>query len=245
MNVAVILAGGSGSRFGGERPKQFFLLNGKSILEYSIEAFENNDRIDEIAVVCNPAYISEVSVMIANNQYKKIAKILSGGNERYLSSLAAINAYSDDSVNLFFHDAVRPMVSQRIICECIDAMELYNAVNVAIPATDTIIRVDCKNNRIVSIPDRSELMYGQSPQGLKRGIIKKAYDIALKDPGFKTTDDCGVVKNYLPDEAIYIVKGEPINLKVTYIEDIFLLETLCQAERVNGKRALSSNYYLK
>lgn len=111
MTVAVILAGGSGTRVGGELPKQFIKVAGKKIIEHTIDAFEQNGNIDEIAVVCNPAFIVMMEQIAADRKWTKLRKILHGGKERYESSLAAINAYSDDDI-LMFHDAVRPLVSQ-------------------------------------------------------------------------------------------------------------------------------------
>lgn len=227
MNVAVILAGGSGNRFGGNRPKQFLKVAGKMIIEHTIDVFENNENIDEIAIVCKEEFIPDVEQMVIDNQFRKVGKILHGGNERYQSSLSAINAYPDD-VNLVFHDAVRPLLNNRIINDCIEALSVYNAVDVAIPSTDTIIQVASSSNTIDSIPDRNQLMNGQTPQCFKRQTIKKAYDLALKDPGFKTTDDCGVVKKYLPHEPVFVVRGEPFNMKVTHVEDLFLLDKLFQ-----------------
>ena len=153
------------------------------------------------------------------NSFNKLKKILLGGKERYHSSLAAINAY-DEEVNFLFHDSVRPLVNERIISDCIRALLTYNAVDVAIPTTDTIIQVD-DNNEIVKIPSRILLRNGQTPQAFKRSVIKAAYEKALLDPLFKTTDDCGVVLKYLPDESIYVVNGEQFNMKLTYKEDIF------------------------
>ncbi len=227
MNIAVILAGGSGTRLGSNLPKQFLKVAGKKVLEHTIEIFEKNTRIDEIALVCKEEFISEVENLVVNNEYKKVKKILYGGRERYHSSLSAINAYSDDNCNLLFHDSVRPLVTDRIIDDCIEALENYDAIDVAIKATDTIIEVD-DNNCIGHIPERSRLRNGQTPQCFKRGIIKKAYDLALADPSFKTTDDCGVVKKYLPDTKIYVVEGEVANMKLTYQEDLFLLDKLFQ-----------------
>lgn len=227
MNVAIILAGGSGNRLGGDRPKQFLKVAGKKIIEHTIDVFENNECIDEIAIVCKEEFIPEVEQMIVDNQYRKIGKVLHGGSERYQSSLSAIEAYPDE-VNLIFHDAVRPLLNNRIINDCIEALSNYNAVDVAIPATDTIIQIESSSNTIDSIPDRNLLMNGQTPQCFKRQTIKKAYDLALKDPGFKTTDDCGVVRKYLPEEPIFVVRGEPFNMKVTHVEDLFLLDKLYQ-----------------
>ena len=114
-NIAIILAGGSGTRLGGEMPKQFIRVAGKQIIEYSIEAFERCERIDEICIVCREDYIAYLEELVQSSGYTKVKKILSGGKERYDSSIAAINAYPDDDTNLLFHDAVRPMVSPRII----------------------------------------------------------------------------------------------------------------------------------
>lgn len=244
MNVAVILAGGSGNRFGGDRPKQFLKVAGKMIIEHTIDVFENNENIDEIAIVCKEEFIPDVEQMVIDNQFRKVAKILHGGRERYHSSLSAIDAYPDD-VNLIFHDAVRPLLNNRIINDCIEALSVYNAVDVAIPATDTIIRIESSSNTIDSIPDRNQLMNGQTPQCFKRQTIKKAYDLALKDPDFKTTDDCGVVKKYLPKEPVFVVRGEPFNMKVTHVEDMFLLDKLFQLKsssvdsKVIGEQARS------
>lgn len=227
MNIAVILAGGSGTRLGGNLPKQFLKVAGKKIIEHTIDVFENNELIDEIAIVTKEDFITDVEQLIVTNQYQKVKKILHGGKERYESSLSAIDSYEDDNYNLIFHDAVRPLVNDRIIDDCIRALETYSAIDVAINATDTIIKVDEKDC-IESIPPRSELRCGQTPQCFKRGVIKDAYSRALKDPMFTTTDDCGVVRRYLPEIPIYVVPGEIFNIKITYTEDLFLLDKLFQ-----------------
>jgi len=226
-NIGIILAGGSGARMGDNTPKQFLKLAGKMVIEHTIDVFESASRIDEICIVCREDYIPEMEQLVVRNQYKKVKKILAGGKERYDSSLAAIRAYTDDATNLIFHDAVRPLVNERIINDCIDALDKYNAIDVAIKTTDTIIQVDT-NDCINFIPNRNELRNGQTPQCFKRGIIRQAYELALKDPNFQTTDDCGVVRKYLPQEPVYVVDGENFNMKLTYIEDLFLLDKLFQ-----------------
>lgn len=227
MNIAVILAGGSGSRLGGSTPKQFLKVAGKSVIEHTIDVFERCTYIDEICIVSKSDYIHLVEQIVVDNEYHKVRKILSGGMERYQSSLAAINAYPNDEVNLLFHDAVRPLVNERIISDCVAALSKYNAVDVAIKTTDTIISVD-SNNCIDSIPNRAVLRNGQTPQCFRLGTIRRAYEIALQDPDFKTTDDCGVVRKYLPEESVYVVDGDVSNMKLTYLEDLFLLDKLFQ-----------------
>lgn len=227
MNVAVILAGGVGNRLDKSHPKQFFKVAGKTVIEHTVTVFERNQEIDEIAIVINPNYQVTIEDIVLANNWKKVRKILKGGAERYDSSLAAVKAYEGcGNINLIFHDAVRPLISDRIINETVAALEKYNAVDVAIPAVDTIISTS--DDFIDAIPDRSKLRRGQTPQGFKLDTIKKAYEYALKDPAFKSTDDCGVVLKYLPHEKIFVVKGEEANMKLTYKEDSYLLDKLFQ-----------------
>ncbi len=225
-NVAVVLAGGSGRRIGGDLPKQFLQVGGRRIIEYSIEAFEKNAGIDEIAVVVNRDFVPLMEEIAAANSWLKLKHILNGGNERSDSSMSAIRAYEDFDCNLIFHDAVRPMVSQRIISDVVSALETYDSIAVAVPATDTIVRVDESGRMISEILQRSLLRCQQTPQAFRYETIAEAYKLALADSNFVATDDCGVVSRYLPNEKIFIVDGEDSNIKVTYPKDLSLLENL-------------------
>ncbi|HBE39655.1 MAG TPA: hypothetical protein DDW27_00305 [Bacteroidales bacterium] len=230
MNIAVILAGGTGQRLDNNLPKQFYILGNKMVIEHSIEIFQNHPDIDEIAVVSNSMYIKDIKEICSKNGYFKVRKMLAGGAERYQSSLTAINAYNDPDANILIHDAVRPLVNTRIISDCIEKLKHYNAVNVGVTPSDTVLQVS-DSDIITGMPFRNTLRNGQSPQGFKLGIIKKAYEMALKDPDFKTTDDCSVVFNYLPGEQIYVVKGESYNMKLTFREDLYSLEKWLKSER--------------
>lgn len=228
-NVAVILAGGIGSRLNAGMPKQFLKVAGLSVIEHTINAFENHPDIDEIAIVANNSYHQKLSTYVIKNGFRKVKKILNGGNERHHSSLSAINAYSEDieECNLIFHDAVRPLISPLIISNVVKALDIYDAVDVAIPSADTIIQVT-SDNTISQIPPRKELRRGQTPQAFRLSTIKKAYEKALADPDFVTTDDCGVVVKYLPEVKVAVVAGEESNMKLTYPEDFYLIEKLFQ-----------------
>lgn len=231
-NIAIILAGGTGQRLGDTIPKQFLKVAGKKVIEHTLDVFQNHPQIDEIAVVSNPNFVNEIENIAIKNNYTKLKKILQGGKERYHSSLSAINAYDGDKeINLIFHDAVRPLVNDRIISDCIAALDKYKAVDVAIKTTDTIIKVN-EDEYITGIPARDYLRNGQTPQAFKLSTIKQAYKLALCDPGFKTTDDCGVVYKYMPNELVYVVKGEQFNMKLTYKEDLFLLDKLFQLKSI-------------
>ena len=223
-NIAIILAGGSGHRMGGDLPKQFLPLGGKTVLELAVDAFEKNTRIHETAIVCAPEWKEKVQEMANKNHWRKLKNILPGGKERYHSSLSAIKAYQNSGANLIFHDAARPLVSQRIIDDVCAALQQHQAVDVALHCTDTILKV--KDGFIESVPDRNRLMRSQTPQAFRVEVIAQAYGNALKDPHFTTTDDCGVVLRYLPETPIYIVQGEERNLKLTTPQDLPMIRTL-------------------
>ncbi len=227
-NVAAVLAGGVGSRFGSALPKQFVEVAGKTIIEHSVTAFEENTSIDEIVVVMHKDYIDHFEKIRKENDWKKLVKVLDGGNERYMSSLAAIQAYEGQNVNLIFHDAVRPLVSDDVITEVVKTLEQHEALGVAVPATDTIIQVEKETMTIVNVPDRSVLFNIQTPQAFHWETIAAAYEKAMQDPDFKATDDCGVVKKYLPEVPIHVVIGSSQNIKLTYPEDLHLADKLLQ-----------------
>lgn len=235
-NVAVILAGGVGKRFGGSEPKQFLKFAGKTVVEHCIDAFEVHRSIDEIVVVVHPHFISRMEGFKSQNNWKKVTKFLLGGETRADSSLVAIRAFQGlKNINLVFHDAVRPLVSQRIITDVCEALCHYKAVDVVVPAVDTLVSVVNDGQFIHNIPNRNDLRRGQTPQAFYLEVIQKAYEIALKDPMFVTTDDCGVVVKYLPSEPVYLVLGEESNMKLTNPEDSYFLEKLFQIKATSPR----------
>ncbi|MCQ2067729.1 MAG: 2-C-methyl-D-erythritol 4-phosphate cytidylyltransferase [Bacteroidaceae bacterium] len=225
--VAVILAAGSGSRTGLSTPKQFLPLSGKTVLEHSVQTFNDHPGIDQVAIVTSTEFIEKVKDIVKRNDWTKISAVLPGGKERFDSSLAAVRHFSDNpELVMLFHDAARPLVSEQIITDTLKAMEKFNAVDVAIPAVDTIVQCNPEGTHMESIRDRSLLWRMQTPQGFRQKTIQEAYRIALQDPDFKATDDCGTVLRYLPQEKVGIVHGSEKNIKLTYAQDLPLLEFL-------------------
>ena len=229
-NIAIILAGGVGNRVGGDKPKQLLpLADGRTILEHSVDAFEQAPSIDEIAIVMHPDYSAEVQGMCEQNDWQKVAKIIPGGAERWESSWHAIVAYMDEDEEsaLWFHDAARPFVSQRILADVALALETHSAVTVAVPVTETLYRVERRRAsagenewRVESVPARSEYMRAQTPQAFHMEIIASAYMKAIADEAIIATDDAGIVRKYEPKEMIYIVRGDEENRKITFAQDL-------------------------
>ena len=227
-NYAIILASGTGERVGLNIPKQFALINEKTILEYSIEAFENHKSIDGIILISNPNFIDTTNEIIKKNNYKKIIKVMSGGKTRQESSYIGISQITDESSNVLIHDAVRPFINAEIISNCIDALKKYKAVNVAIESSDTIVEID-ENNIIKQIPKRRFLRRCQTPQCFDLQLIKKAHKVALENNADDITDDCGLVVRYnLAD--IYVVNGSTDNIKITYPLDLKIAEIIQKKE---------------
>lgn len=241
-NIAVILAGGSGTRMGLDRPKQFLKLADKTILEHSVDAFHQNALIEAIIIVSNPGFVAEVEAIVDSHRqtlgWDKVLAVVPGGKERSDSSVNALRhvqqhmlhdaPLSDEEmmadVNLIFHDAVRPLVGQRIITDVCEALLTHAAVNVTLPVVDTIIQAT--HGVMLATVDRSTLQRVQTPQGFRLDTIAEAYRLALADPDFRATDDCGVVLRYLPDTPIALVRGSERNLKLTFRDDIPLFEFL-------------------
>ena len=226
MNIAVVLAGGVGARVGGNMPKQLLpLADGKTILEHSVDAFEQAESIDEVCIVMHPDYIAEAEKMLQANGWTKMRHIIPGGKERWESSVNAIRKYQDilsadefTQANILLHDAARPFVSQRIISDVCDALTTHEAVVVAIPSTDTVYEM--ADGCVARIPNRATIMRAQTPQAFRLSLIGEAYNIALNSENMQVTDDCGVVFNHIPTQPIHIVLGEEQNKKITFKEEI-------------------------
>jgi 2-C-methyl-D-erythritol 4-phosphate cytidylyltransferase len=231
--VAVVLGGGTGTRFGAALPKQLLALNGKTLVEHCVAAFAGVPRtgsapgIDEILLVMPPAYHDEAKRMVGD----QVGAIISGGATRSDSvrnALAHISArHNEAETGVLIHDAARPLVTQRIIADCIAALADHDAIGTALPTSDTILEV--RNGVIAHVPPRETLYRAQTPQCFRLETIAKAHALAAADPAFTPTDDCGVVLRYLPDVPVHIVPGSESNIKITYPSDLAIAEALLRA----------------
>jgi ribitol-5-phosphate 2-dehydrogenase (NADP+) / D-ribitol-5-phosphate cytidylyltransferase len=225
--VAVVLAGGTGARVGLDLPKQLLKVAGRTIIEHTVEGLNDCEDIDDIIVMMANDFVADAERLLRTERLPKVRAVLPGGDNRNASTRAALIALGDRECNVLLHDAVRPLLPPRVVRTCVDALRTHQAVDVAIPSADTIIRVDGRD-RIVEIPDRRMLRRGQTPQGFRLSTIRRAYELAADDPDFRATDDCGVVLRYLPDVPIHVVPGDEQNMKVTYPVDLFLADKLFQ-----------------
>ena len=237
--VGVVLAGGSGQRFGAGVPKQLLELDGRTLLEHCVAAFDAAPGVDEVLVLMPPGRTAEAKELLDGRGYAKLTGIIDGGTTRPGSARAAITAIQarqearggpgPDEWAVLFHDAARPLVGQRIIADCVAALRRVDAVGVAVPTADTIVVVD--DGVMTQIPRRDTLLRCQTPQGFRLPVIARAHELALADPDYQPTDDCGVVLRYLPDVPVHVVEGHERNLKITYPRDLAIARVLARDDQ--------------
>lgn len=207
-------------------PKQFLpLADGRSVLEHSVDAFEQSHFIHEIVVVMHPDWLEEAEELIRKNAWRKVKHLISGGIERWESSWNGIALYlkedkKDPDTFYWFHDAARPFVSQNILNHVGEALKSHLAVTVAVPVTDTLYKVENLKLKVESIPSRTDYMRAQTPQAFHYLVIGPAYMRAIQKGHIEATDDVGILMKYNPDVEVYVVEGEEANKKITYKEDL-------------------------
>ncbi len=177
-NIALILAGGTGSRIGGKIPKQFLpLSNNKEIIIMSIDTFANHKQIDKILVVCHKEYLNILGYLIQTQHYKTPIAVIAGGETRQESSLMGLcklkkECCSDDIV--LIHDAARPFVTEQMIGDNIASAQQNSACTTVIPMQDTLLISD-DGDTALSIPDRSKMYAVQTPQTFRLSVILEAH----------------------------------------------------------------------
>ncbi|WP_375432121.1 SDR family NAD(P)-dependent oxidoreductase [uncultured Friedmanniella sp.] len=249
-NVAVVLAGGTGTRVGLSIPKQLIKIAGKPIIEHTIAAMQQSPLIDEILVLMTPGYLDDVRAIVRSGGYDKVSQILEGAGTRNDTTATALAALGADECNVLLHDAVRPLVSQTIIAANVAALKTHLAVDTAIPSADTVIQVAGERSlgsgeydQIADVLPRHLLRRGQTPQSFRLSTIRAAYANAALDPNFTATDDCTVVLRYLPEVAIAVVPGHERNMKVTEPIDVYIADKLFQLTSADTPAALSEEEY--
>lgn len=226
MNIAIILAGGSGTRMGSDIPKQFIDIYGKPLIIHTIESFDVNNNIDYIAVVCKKEWQEDLKIWTRKFGINKLKWIIDGGETRQESIYSALENIREDVKDddiVVIHDAARPLISQRIINDNVMGAKVYDAVDTVIPTADTIVK--SKDSKTInSVPLRKELYLGQTPQSFKYKLIFKAHEYAIKNNKGDATDDCQLVLNL--NEKVNLVNGDKLNFKITTFEDLLLLKAV-------------------
>src|SRR3954447_20844917 len=240
--IAVLLAGGMGVRIGLDIPKQLLKVAGKTLLEHTLATLHGHPLVDEVVVMMTPGHLDAVRAIVRDGSYPKVTQILEGGETRNETTKRALAALGEEESHVLFHDAVRPLLSARIVTECFEALAEHPAVEVAIPSADTIIEVG-PDNTIRDIPPRATLRRGQTPQAFRSSVIRRAYELADQDPNSEAPGDCTVVRRYLRDEPIWVVRGDERNMKVTDPIDVYIADKLFQLAHTEAPEGVSEDDY--
>jgi ribitol-5-phosphate 2-dehydrogenase (NADP+) / D-ribitol-5-phosphate cytidylyltransferase len=225
---ALVLAGGSGDRFGAEMPKQFVRLAGEPILSRTLRAIASAG-IDQLVVVAHPSWLAETEQLAKSLPLPIPVSIVGGGmtrNESARNGLAALGADDDDIV--LIHDAVRPLVPREVILRSIEPIlsGRADATDTLIPSADTLVVVE--DDWVVEIPERGRFRRGQTPQTFRMSVLRRAYDAAEAAGDLQATDDCTLVLRHVPAARILGVPGDEVNLKITTRTDIVLADRMIQ-----------------
>ena len=212
---AVIVAAGSGTRMNCEESKQYMMLGDRSVLECTLDVFDECDFIDEVVVVL-PSQDVELWQKRLCDKAKRY-KTVGGGSSRTESSYNGIRATSGDNEIVVIHDGVRPFVTTEQIRSVVAAAHLCGAATLGMRSKDTVKVVDWESARVRSTLNRNEIALIQTPQAFRLGVIKKAYEIALND-NLEYFDDCSLVEDM--GISVKLVEGSPVNIKITVPEDM-------------------------
>jgi len=214
--TVIIVAAGEGERFGS--PKQFSLLKGKTVLDWSLEKFEKNEAVDDIILVLSRLHPGDEYL----RKYGKITAIARGGEKRQDSVYAGLLSVNERQAEVvLIHDGVRPLVENDLIARIISETLEKNAVVPVIPVEDTIKCVE--GRRILRTEERSQLFRSQTPQGFSYSLIKGAFQKAM-DEHFYGTDEASLVERM--GKPVFVVTGSRLNIKITTPEDLKIAEAL-------------------
>lgn len=215
MTAAIILMGGQGERLPGPLPKQFRLIKGVKVYQRTLASFQQTMLFQQIILVAPASYVETIRAECPD------VTVVAGGETRRQSSYKGILACNSAVRYVVIHDAVRPLVSIRIIEDNVKALASYEAVDTCLPSADTIVHR--KGEFVEAIPDRTFLWRGQTPQSFSYDLIRRAHEqLPLQQAH---VDDCRLVL----DLGIkpFIVLGEERNMKITTEEDLLFIESLC------------------
>lgn len=233
MNIALIIAGGVGQRTNQDIPKQFINVNDKPVIIYTLEAFQNHKDIDAIEVVCLDGWHDILSAYAKQFNITKLHKIVSGGENGQASIRNGVysisESFSKDDI-ILVHDAIRPMISEEIITDCINTCKEYGSAITSIPCAEAMLYTTDKvqSDKIIS---RDELLRTQTPQAFSVGRLKAAHEEALKRGITNSVASCTLMIEL--GEKVYFSKGSEKNIKLTTADDFEIFRALLTAKNAD------------
>lgn len=227
MNIALVKAGGVGSRMKANVPKQFICVQGKPIIIYTLEAFENHPSIDAIIVVCLDGWCDVLLSYIREYHITKLSKIVIGGKTSLKSiqnGVQEIQKSFHDDDTVLIHDGNRPLISADIISDVLAQCSIYGSAVAAIPCTDEVMKTTGTEMESSLFMNRKELYRIQTPDAYKLKILVKLFDLATEDQllNLGATNTLMIALG----EKVHFAQGSELNIRLTTQEDILLCQSL-------------------
>lgn len=231
MNIALIIAGGSGQRMRQDIPKQFLNVQDRPVIIYTLEAFQQHPNIDKIAVVCLEGWQEIVQAYARQFNITKLEWIFKGGEcgqASLYNGIMGLKEVCEENDIIVIHDAIRPMVSQEIISENISCCVLHGSAITTIPCAEAMLVTTDKESAADMI-DRASLARTQTPQAFPLKKLVWAHEEAQKRGITNSIATCTLMVEL--GETIYLSTGSERNLKLTTTEDIEIFKALLQVRR--------------
>lgn len=221
--IAIIVAGGAGSRMGSEIPKQFLLLRGEPVLMHTLRVFSGISSITEIILVLPESQIDYWKDLCKQHNYNIAHTVVKGGNTRFQSVSNGLSIVNNPDALVAIHDGVRPLVSADVVESCFIAAEQFGSAIPVIKPVESVRLFD----KISTYPfDREKVYLVQTPQVFKASLIKQSYNTAWQ-PSF--TDDASVIE--FSGESIHIIEGNRENIKITTPMDLMIAEVMLKNKK--------------
>lgn len=227
--TAIIVAAGSGRRFGSETPKQFLKLAGKQIIFHTLERFENCVLVNEIILVLSESEIESFQIHAAPHNLPKLKAVVAGGSTRAASVLNGLKTIDFDKTEIIVvHDGARPLVKSIEITQTIEKAIETGAACLVAPVTDTIKEIS-PDNKIIGTIERAKLRRALTPQSFRADVLRRAFDnIDLSSE--QATDESFLVEQL--GIKVSIVEGSSQNIKITVPEDLLLAEMILKQFKI-------------
>jgi 2-C-methyl-D-erythritol 4-phosphate cytidylyltransferase len=229
MNIAAIFAGGSGVRMHTKsRPKQFLELNGKPIIIYTLELFDNHPQVDAIVVACIDSWIPFLKKMIRKFEITKVVEIVEGGetgqDSIYNALQAAERIAKGEEATVMIHDGVRPLITEQTITDNLKTVEEFGSCITCIPATETFVVKQADG--ALEIPERANSLIARAPQSFRLADIMTAHRRAISEGRHDFIDSCTMMSHY--GYTLKTIIGPMENIKITTPTDFFIFRAMVE-----------------
>lgn len=233
MNIAVIFAGGVGSRMHSkQRPKQFLEMYNKPIIIHTLEYFQNHPEIDAIVVVCIESWIPYLNDLLYRFRIEKVQKVVPGGETGQLSIYHGLKEAKelagDENAIVLIHDGVRPLITEKLITDNIESVQKYGSAITTAKVKETILVVNEEDSSIDYVPSRNHSRVAKAPQSFWLDDILSTHEKALAKGETEWIDSCTMMQEY--GFKMHLIDGPSQNIKITTPEDFYTMRAILEAQ---------------